>query len=569
MRATFLALLILTSLSTAQQPRSADPASPSEAESKYASLEGKLIDASTGEPVRKANLVVMQIPVAGGVVITGPPPSTAASSDAEGKFSFPKLEPGRYILSAEKAGYVRQQYGTRAGQFGPATNLMLESGQKVAGIKFSLMPQAVIIGKVVDEDGEPVPHSMITVLRRTPLARRSMGVMGMPPNDVGEFRIPGLAPGRYTIRAEQRGPMFGAASPAVPDAKGEGTMGYVPTYYPGVTDEASAGEITVSAGQQLSGMDIRLRKGRVFEVSGRIQGVPGGSSPIQVSLQAVRSSGGGMVFGMGGGGNVKPDGTFTIPSVTPGSWDVVAMSLESGRPQMLGRAPVTVTNANVKNVVLQAGSLLELTGRVIQESEPGVSASDKAGVAGQVILQPLQAIPMFIPPARIQDDGTFKLAGVSREQFRVDVIGLSGDQYVRAVRAGNVDVTTSGLDLTAAETAPPIEIRVSPKGAAVSGVVLDGDKPSPGAVVVALMQPFRADRRSAMQKTASTDQNGRFTLQGLTPGEYRIYAWDSYVPLNDLDEESLKPFEKLSAAVKLREAAREQVELKLAAVARE
>lgn len=176
---------------------------------------------------------------------------------------------------------------------------------------------------------------------------------------------------------------------------------------------------------------------------------------------------------------------------------------------------------------------------------------------------------MFIGPARIQEDGTFKISGVGRDHFRVDVIGLSADQYVKSVRAGNVDVTTSGLDLSAAETAPLIEIMVSAKGATVSGVVLDGDKPSRGAVVVALRQPFDPVRRSVMQKTATTDQKGGFTLQGLAPGEYRIYAWDSWLMLSDLDAEQLKPFEKLSAVVKLKEGAREQVELKLASVARE
>lgn len=251
----------------------------------------------------------------------------------------------------------------------------------------------------------------------------------------------------------------------------------------------------------------------------------------------------------------------------PGSWDLIAMSLEAGRPQILGRASVTVTNANVESVVVEAGSLLDLTGRVIQEGAEEQRGSPKTSVTGQVMLQPMQPVPIFVQPARIQEDGTFKISGVSRDHFIVNVMGLSGDQYVKAVRAGNVDVTTSGLDLSAAETAPPIEVRISAKGAAVSGVVFDGDKPSPGAIVTALIQPFNPERRSAMQKTATTDQNGRFTLQGLAPGEYRIYAWDSYLPLNDLDAEQLKPFEKLSTVVKLKEEGREQVELKLALVA--
>lgn len=564
MRVKSLAHLVFTSFLIAQQPPVTDPAKAAEAEKKLASIEGRLVDASTGEPVRKANLVLMQMPAGGGgMVMTGPPPSTAAASDAEGKFSFTKLEPGKYMLSAEKAGYVRQQYGSRPGQFGPATSLVLEPGQQIAKIEFRLMPQAVIMGKVIDEDGEPVPHTMISVLRRMPLARRPMNMMGASSNDVGEFRIASLAPGRYIVRAEQRSNMFGAvASRPADTSKGEGNTGYVPTYFPGVTDEASATEITVTAGQQLSGMDIQLRKGKVFQVSGKVQGAPAGNR-TQVTLQPQRTGTGGMMFGFGGGGTVKPDGSFAVPSMMPGAWEAVAMTVDSGRPQMIGRTPVTVTNANVENVVIQAGSPMEITGRIIQEGDA------KSSLTGQVMLQTMQPSPMFVQPARIQEDGTFKISGVSRDHFRVDVAGLSGDLYVRAVRAGNMDVTTSGLDLSAAETAPPIEIRISPKGATISGAVLDGDKPSPGAFVIAVPQPFNPERRTAMQKTSTTDQNGRFTLQGLAPGEYRIYAWDSFLPLGDLDPEQLKAFDKLAATVKLSEAAREQVELKLASVTRE
>lgn len=380
MRATFLAVILIDIL-LAQQPPNAALANASEVDKKFASVEGKLIDAATGEAVRKANLVLMQMPGAGGGGIgSGPPPSTAAISDGEGKFSFTNVEPGRYMLSAEKSGYVRQQYGMRAGQFGPGTNLALEPGQKIANIEFRLMPQTVITGKVIDEDGEPVAHTMVSVLRRTPLAQHLTGMMGMSTNDVGEFRIAGLAPGRYVIRAEQRGPMFGGASPTVTESSPEGTLGYLPTYYPGVTEEASAGEITVAAGQHLSGVEIRLRKGRVFRVSGKIQGAFSSNSRLQVNVQPKRTGrGGGMMFGFGGGGNVKPDGTFTLPSVIPGSWDVVAMSLESGRPRMLGRASVTVKNANVENVVILAGPPLELAGHIIREADTQPATATKTG----------------------------------------------------------------------------------------------------------------------------------------------------------------------------------------------
>jgi hypothetical protein len=64
------------------------------------------------------------------------------------------------------------------------------------------------------------------------------------------------------------------------------------------------------------------------------------------------------------------------------------------------------------------------------------------------------------------------------------------------------------------------------------------------------------------QKTATTDQHGRFTIKGITPGEYRVYAMESFLPLNDLDPEQLKSLDKFAVTVKLKEEAREKVEMK-------
>jgi hypothetical protein len=237
------------------------------------------------------------------------------------------------------------------------------------------------------------------------------------------------------------------------------------------------------------------------------------------------------------------------------------MSLEmGGRPQMIGRTPVAVTNRNVSDVVIQAGLPLELIGRVIMEGDGA------AKPAGQVMIQPVQPMPTFVQPSPVQEDGTFKISGVPRDKFYVLVMGLPGDAFVKSVRAGDVDATTQTLDLTGATTAPPIEIRVSSTGATVEGAVMDADKPALGAVVAVLPHPFDPAQPMMMRKTATTDQNGRFSLKGVAPGEYRVYAWDSFLPLGSLDAEQLKEFDKLAVAVKLKEESREQVSLKLAAV---
>jgi hypothetical protein len=323
-----------------------------------------------------------------------------------------------------------------------------------------------------------------------------------------------------------------------------------------VTDTGSAAPVTVTAGQQVSGIDIQLRKGRVFQVSGVVRNAPS-STRVQVMLQPQRSQSGAFAFAFGQG-TVKPDGSFSLPSVQAGSYDAVAMSVGSGRPEFIGRTPVAVSSGNVDNVVIQAGSPLEVTGRVVWEAE------GQPKLTGQIMLQPAQRVPMFSQPAPIQDDGTFKISGAVRDKAFVQVLGLPPNSYVKRVMAGNVDVTESGLDLSNAETAPPLDIRVSSKSATVEGVVRDGEKPAAGAVVILLPQPFVAERIAMFRKSATTDQNGRFTLGGIAPGEYRVYAWDTYPPLNDMDPEQLKAFEKFAATVKLKEEAREQIELKLA-----
>src|SRR5437867_3988132 len=93
-----LSLICLLSLRASAQ----NPTAPADAAKEPASIEGRVVSAATGEPVRKANL--MLVPWGGGTVSTGPPQGSGAVSDAEGKFKFDNLEPGRYSLSAEKTG---------------------------------------------------------------------------------------------------------------------------------------------------------------------------------------------------------------------------------------------------------------------------------------------------------------------------------------------------------------------------------------------------------------------------------------------------------------------------------
>ena len=92
------------------------------------------------------------------------PTNYVATSDGEGKFVFEDVVPGTYTLSAQRTGYVGQSYSAKSPGSG-VTQLKLDSGQVLKDLLFKLIPQGIIFGKVVDEDGEPLPSFSIQASR--------------------------------------------------------------------------------------------------------------------------------------------------------------------------------------------------------------------------------------------------------------------------------------------------------------------------------------------------------------------------------------------------------------------
>src|SRR5438876_4382254 len=217
----------------------AQPAAESKPEDRCA-IEGQVLNATTGEPVRKVNLTLMRADA------QGPSTTFGTSTDASGKFAMKDLEPGRYRLMAQRAGFVSGQYGSR-GPTQPGTEITLARGQALTDLKLRLTPHAVITGRVVDEEREPISNVQVMAMRYRydPRGGKQLTPMGSAStNDLGEYRIFGVAPGRYILSANSRGMMMRDQSvdrSAIPHPDED----YVTAYYPGAIDPASAAPVEV------------------------------------------------------------------------------------------------------------------------------------------------------------------------------------------------------------------------------------------------------------------------------------------------------------------------------------
>src|SRR5512143_3646237 len=91
--------------------------------------------------------------------------SYTTETDPDGRFQFDDVQPGRYRLLLEKTGFHAINLRGHRSE-GPV--FTLHRGQKITDQVFEMLQSAVITGKVVDEDGEPLPSFGVSLMKRRP-----------------------------------------------------------------------------------------------------------------------------------------------------------------------------------------------------------------------------------------------------------------------------------------------------------------------------------------------------------------------------------------------------------------
>ena len=543
----FVIALAIGSLWLAGQQPAAGPQAnpqPTKPEDKC-SIEGQVVNGQTGDPLKKAHVRLFGNDGQQNN-------SYSAVTDAGGHFVIQEIDPGTYTVFADRNGFTQSQYGARGTVRGP-TPVPLSPGQKMRDVNFRLVPFGVIAGRVLDEDGEPVEHVQVMATRYTHGRRQAAQAGSGQTDDLGEYRIFGLEPGKYYLSATYR-----QQNMAAQDRTPAGTPdeGYAPTFYPGTNDSTAAVAIDVVAGAQLRGVDVNLLKTRTLRIRGKVVNGVGERLPQPVFLTLLPREKAAMGFYPRATTQVRnADSTFELRGVTPGAYVLLAHCWDEGKAYV-ARQSVDVSSNNVDNISLLLTAGMELKGTVRADGPGGAALGNL-----QVSLAPQEMMRMGMQGAKVGEDGSFSLSNVPPAIYTIDVYGMPENFYVKSIRMGETDGLEAGLDLT--HGAGTLEILLSPNGGQVDGSVADSKQAavSSAALVLAPEGP-RRDQRTFF-KMANTDPQGHFTIKGIAPGDYKLFAWEQSEDPDYQDPEFIKPYENQGESVTIRESSHESVQLKL------
>jgi protocatechuate 3,4-dioxygenase beta subunit len=622
-------LALFAACSAAQQP----PVNPSD--QKPIRVEGRVFDLN-GAAVRKAAVHLQgaaQPAFAAAAASNQAPAGYSQASDDAGRFAFDNVTPGTYTLSADKTGFLQARYGARSSD-SPAVPLAFVPGDSKKGLDLKMIPQGVIVGRVLDQDGDPVANAQVTAARYgyinghrtlipasgalTPTAgtptpaqaaaavQAVLGGGGQTTDDQGVFRISNLAPGRYYVSADARANrgimgLIATAQGAPAEATSEPVS--IVTYYPNTADAGSAAPVIVAAGSEVRGIDIRVRKARVYSIRGKVVdtatgGPVSGAMVLVLPPDVTEANAASLLSNMSQSG---ADGGFEIRNLLPGTYSLQGLTIPGlaglaanvaagGRggpapapvsmtPKATTRLDVSVTASNVTGAVLQLSEGGEIPGIVRMDEGnlkdflapstpvppspiPGLVLPGPANRA--IRLTSSEGADLVAPRGQFADDGAFMITEVFPGKYFVTLGAMPQGTYVKSISLAGREIARAPLDLTAG-AAGSLEVVLSAKAADVSGSVrTEKGDPLQGVPVTLWLKTPDRSRQDAGIHTTDTDQNGSFKIAGLAPGDYYVAAWDD-IPEAGLNSNPafLARFQSDDTAVKLTENGHVSADVKL------
>jgi carboxypeptidase family protein len=528
-------LMLVAGTQAPQAPRESQPPPPT------ATIRGRVTAADTGQPLPRAEVWLHQVDSAGPDVSATKLENRSASTDVDGRYEFKNLGAGRYFISVNRPPYVRSM-PMKAGE--------LRAGETLDQVDFTLPRGGVITGRILDEFGEPLPGLEMSAMRMQMMnGKRQLVETGgrESTNDNGEFRIYGLEPAQYCVRAMWR--RMGGGDPTSPDRSG-----YPLTFFPGTTNEAEAQRFTIAAGQTVDGLVMALSPIKTARVEGMVVDVNG--RPLGNTFLDLLQTGANRNFI--GRQAVRPDGTFTFTNLTPG--DYVLQTQTTPSREAVAMLKLTVGSEDIKDLRLVALPLATLSGRIV------VDPSTPPPRALSLMVTPEdQPMTRSTRPEKVADNLTFRLTATPGRN-RIVPTELPPGWMMRSVRVNGVDTIDDGFDVKPGEKITGIDVELTAKTAAITGLVKNTrGEPAKGCTLVIFPTDSRKWKPGGRHlRMSRTDQDGRFNVSGLPSGDYYAIALEAAPGAPDwTDPEYLERLRGKATSVSVDEGETKPVDLRI------
>jgi Carboxypeptidase regulatory-like domain len=459
------------------------------------------------------------------------------NTDHEGNFRATGLVPGVYNLDASLAGYVTAP--------APAASPLHRIGEHVT---INLIKGGVITGVVTDARGEPMIGESVSACRvrdaeESPLIEgRRRHSMSAYTDDRGIYRIYGLNPGSYILRVSDG---LGTS------AGGAELRNGAPTYHPSST-RGGATEITVHAGEEITGINIQYRSQPGYAVTGILSGEIKIDNPGNESRVALFNINGGQIESES---FTSHSNRFVFYGVPDGDYEIFA-HLYSQLRGNAGASPVRiqVRGADVTGIQLKLFMLSSISGRVsIEPSSNPCQSKEKLGIeeiylsAESIEPKKRSKNPFFAwddywsntRTGVLNEKREFASNNLEPGRYRI-VTNLPGENwYVRAINQpapgkvkSPIDTSRAAIAVKRGENLSGIEVIVADGAASLSGRIVyanelqskTGKRPlSRYRIHLIPAESTAADNLLRYFETPA-GSDGSFAFKKLAPGKYRILA---------------------------------------------
>lgn len=540
------------------------------------SIRGTVINSVTQEPLGRA-------------LVYSSDNRFATLTDSEGHFEFAVPAPSPEMIEGTPAtGSIRIEaarsislMARKPGFLNPAdsrASLRREGKDQT----IALVPEAIIVGHVVLPSSEAPDRIQVELYRRQVQEGRAHWVMReqVTTKSTGEFRFADLSAGSYKLLTRELLDL----DPQTFNARGP-QFGYPPVYFPAAGDFVSAETIALTAGTIFQA-EFTLVKQPYYPVKVAVANaqLPLGMRVV-VSPQGHRGPGYSLGAGQGTIDGLLPNGTYTVeaasfgPNSAAGSVSITVKGAGT-EGASLALVPDSSINVNVKEEFTNLDSVTGQGVGVVTFSGPtrGPAITIRSGprLYLNVRLEPADDVELgqasFMRPPTRSDDQSLAIDKVQPGRYWVKVNSSRG--FASSVTSGGVDLQHEPI-VVSGGSSPPIEITMRDDWAEVDGTVEGiaspfGETNSPpfqdfasfGAAAHVYFVPL-PDSNGEFRETW-VGRDGKFNLQQLPPGAYRVLAFEHEQPeLEYHNAEAMRTFDSKGLAVRLVGNQKEQLRLQL------